>query len=499
MKLSPLLNNVSVSKLFQTMYGRMVVTHDVEVNRIQYDSRKVTRGDLFVAIRGTASDGHTFLSSAINNGAKVIVIERDDAFPDSLCMHQGVIKVVVPDTRKALALMASNYFGDPTSVLKLVGVTGTNGKTTTSHLVRSVMEAAGEQAGLIGTIEYRIGDRVIPATHTTPESLELNGLFADMRDAGCTGVSMEVSSHALDQSRVHGMRFAAGIFTNLTQDHLDYHKTMEQYCAAKKILFNSLDENAWAIVNADDGWSTAMCDGIRAECRSFGITTNADYSASNIAMSIAGTTFSVTDGSDSVAVSTPLIGQFNVSNVLAAYAAGRSLGYSVDATLRGLAAVSNVRGRFERIASPKGWTAIVDYAHTPDAMENCLRTIRHLLSMSAGGRVITVFGAGGDRDRTKRPLMGAVAAKYSDVVVVTSDNPRTEQPESIIDEIMTGTQGHQHVMRNADRRQAIQHALEMASTGDVVLIAGKGHEDYQVIGTEKVHFSDREVVEEFVR
>jgi UDP-N-acetylmuramoyl-L-alanyl-D-glutamate--2,6-diaminopimelate ligase len=498
MNLSTLLHNVPVSKLFQTMYGRMVVTHDVEVNRVQYDSRSVKPGDAFVAIRGAASDGHTFLSQVMNSGAKVIVVERDDAVPDSLCMHEGVIKVVVQDSRKALAVMSANSFGRPANALRICGITGTNGKTTTSHLVRSVLNAAGERTGLIGTIEYHIGSTVVPATHTTPESLELHQLFAQMRDAGCTAVSMEVSSHALDQSRAFGIDFETAIFTNLTQDHLDYHRSMERYFAAKKILFESLRPEATAVVNADDRWSIRLIDGIRARTRTYGIESSADHHASDVEMSVAGTTFRVTDGNDRISVTTPLIGRFNVANVLAAYAAGRSLGYSPEIVKAGIADVKNVRGRFERISSPKGWTAIVDYAHTPDALENCLKTIRHLISSSGGGRVITVFGAGGDRDRMKRPLMGTIAMMYSTMVIVTSDNPRTEQPEAIIDDIMSGIEDHSNVVREGDRRKAIEHALSLAMEGDVVLIAGKGHEDYQVIGKEKMHFSDREVVEGFI-
>ena len=497
MKLSHLLAGVTASKMFQTMFGQMVVTHDIEIRSVHYDSRKIQPSDLFVALRGTASDGHQFLETAIERGAKVLVVERDEAIPDALCMHQGVSKVVVPDTRKALAVMAANLYGHPTRGMKLVGVTGTNGKTTTSHLLQAVLEAAGEKTGLIGTIEYRIGDRILPASHTTPESLELETLFAQMRDEGCQAVSMEVSSHALDQSRVHGLDFAAAVFTNLTQDHLDYHKTMERYFEAKKILFQGLSSESWAVTNADDPWGMRMVEGIHAPFVTYSQRSEADFRAADVDLSVAGTTFVVEERDGKVRVATPLIGRFNVANVLAAYAAGRALGVPSKVVVEGIAHLPQVRGRFERVDSPRGWTAIVDYAHTPDALENCLRTVREL--KPANGRVITVFGAGGDRDRMKRPLMGAIVASYSDIIVVTSDNPRTEDPERIIDDILEGIGGHPKLTREPDRRKAIEQALGLAVRNDVVVIAGKGHEEYQIMGTVRSHFSDREVVEEYIR
>lgn len=495
MRLGTLLAGVTVRKMFQTVFGRMVVTHEVEVNRVQYDSRRVERGDLFVAIRGTAADGHRFLSAAIAQGAKVVVVERDDAISDPECMHTGVVKLVVPDTRIALAQLAANYYGRPADAMTVVGITGTNGKTTTSTIMQSVLEAAGKRCGLIGTIEVRFGTSAEPATHTTPESLELQQYFARMYAEGCQAVSMEVSSHALHQSRVHGVPFAAGVFTNLTQDHLDYHGTMEEYFAAKKLLFDGLEASATAVVNADDAWSEKITAGTKARVYRFGKAAGAQLRLRTASMSIDGSTLDVEDQNGPFTIRTPLVGRFNVENVLAATAAGLAIGLPRERVLAGVAAADRVKGRFERIASRRGWTAIVDYAHTPDALEKALTAARSLITKGSGGRLFVVFGAGGDRDRTKRPLMGEVAARLADVVVVTSDNPRTEDPERIIDDIAEGFPAERKVHREADRKTAIAWAASQATSGDVILVAGKGHEDYQVIGREKRHFSDREEVE----
>lgn len=495
MRLGSLLAGVTVRKMFQTVFGRMVVTHEVEVNRVQYDSRRVERGDLFVAISGTASDGHRFISSAIAQGANVVVVERDDAISDPECMHTGVVKLVVQDSRAALAQMAANYYGRPADAMTVVGITGTNGKTTTSTIMRSVLEAAGRRCGLIGTIEVRFGTSVEPATHTTPESLELQQYFARMRDEQCRAVSMEVSSHALQQSRVRGVPFAAGVFTNLTQDHLDYHGTMEAYFAAKKVLFDGLDASSAAVVNVDDPWSERITADTKARVYRFGKANDAHLRLQKAMMSIDGSVLDVQDESGSFTVRTPLVGQFNVENALAATAAGLAIGLPREQVVAGVAAADRVKGRFERIASKRGWTAIVDYAHTPDALEKCLATARSLIRPETGGRLFVVFGAGGDRDRSKRPQMGSVAAKLADVVVVTSDNPRTEDPERIIDEIAAGFPASATVHREADRKAAIRWAAAQAGAADVIIVAGKGHEDYQVIGREKRHFSDREEVE----
>ncbi|MEW5798901.1 MAG: UDP-N-acetylmuramoyl-L-alanyl-D-glutamate--2,6-diaminopimelate ligase [Bacteroidota bacterium] len=495
MTLSEALNGVAVSKIFQTMYGKMVVTHDVKISGVQYDSRKVQREHLFVAIRGTGSDGHTFLSYAIANGAKVVVVEDDNAIPDSLCMHQGVVKIVVGNTRKALAQIAANYFGHPAKSMTMIGVTGTNGKTTTTYLIKQMLEANSQnKVGLIGTVEYTIGNEVLPATHTTPESLELHQLFAHMKQKGCTHVVMEVSSHALHQYRVYGIPFAAAVFTNLTQDHLDYHGTMEEYFHAKKILFDSLDEKAVAVTNTDSEFGKKIVEGCKAKVITYGVNNAATVKAENVSISVNGFTATINGES----VSTKLVGRFNVYNFLGAYSVITGLGITVQEKAKIFSSLIPAPGRFDQIQSPKGWTAIVDYAHTPDALENCLQTIHDVLPEKRTNRIITIFGAGGDRDKTKRPKMGTIAERLSDVIIVTSDNPRTEDPNAIIDGIFEGITAKEKAMREPDRKKAIAHGLSMAKQGDVILIAGKGHEDYQVIGKEKIHFSDKEEVQKFI-
>ncbi len=498
MNLAALLTGVQVTKLFQMLYGRMVVTHDIDVNAIQYDSRKIRPRDCFVAIKGSGVDGHTFVTAAVEHGASVVVLENDAILPDSYFLHAGVVKIVVPDSRKTLAIMSANYYGEPSKSLKLVGVTGTNGKTTTTHLVKSIMEASGIKTGLIGTIEYKIGDEVIPATHTTPESLELNELFAAMVKKGCGAATMEVSSHALHQSRVYGMDFDAAVFTNLTQDHLDYHGTMDAYFQAKKILFDSLKARGYAVVNADDPYGEKIVSSTRGITITYSAEKAAAVEAKNISLTIEGTTFDVVHNRETTTITSSLVGRFNVYNILAAFSAGIAVGIPKDTIRKGIEQVRSVRGRFEKIRSPKGWTAIIDYAHSPDALDKCLKTIHEVLPQTGRGRITTVFGAGGDRDKTKRPLMAAAVGALSDYVIATSDNPRTEDPEIILDEVMSGLPKDKPSARQVDRKRAIEEALGRARLGDVVLIAGKGHEDYQVIGTKKIHFSDREIVEQYI-
>jgi UDP-N-acetylmuramoyl-L-alanyl-D-glutamate--2,6-diaminopimelate ligase len=499
MTLSKLLEGVSVMKMFQTMYGKMVVTHDVQINAVQYDSRKITQGNLFVAIRGTASDGHTFITHAVNNGAKVVVMDDDKALPDSYFMHAGVVKIVVGDTRKALATISANYFDHPATKLQLIGVTGTNGKTTTTHLIKSILEAHGSTTGLIGTIEYVIGNNVIPATHTTPESLELQQLLANMEQQGCSSTVMEVSSHALHQHRVDEIPFRAGVFTNLTQDHLDYHGSMEEYFKAKQMLFEGLESTAVAVVNIDDEYGARMLDATSARKMKYGIASGSDVRGEKISLSMSGTRMAVVHEGETTDIASPLIGRFNVSNVLAAFATGIALGIPKQTIRHAIQSTTAVRGRFEQIASPAGWTAIVDYAHTPDALLKALTAVHEIFDGQRRGKIITVFGCGGNRDRLKRPKMAEIATAHSDVTIVTSDNPRQEKPETIIDEVIAGAKSGAEIVRETDRKLAIINALERASANDVVLIAGKGHEDYQIIKDEKIHFSDREVVEEFLR
>jgi UDP-N-acetylmuramoyl-L-alanyl-D-glutamate--2,6-diaminopimelate ligase len=495
--LSELLNGVRVTKLFEMQYGRTVVSQDIQIGSVQYDSRKVLRGDMFVAMRGTAADGHTFIDNAIGRGAAVVVLEDDAVRSDSSFLHANVAKVVVPDSREALARIASNYYGAPAVRLRPIGVTGTNGKTTTTYLLRSILEAAGERAGLLGTIDYLIGDEVIPASHTTPESLEMQSLLSRMVQAGCTTAVMEVSSHALVQHRVEGIPFRAGVFTNLTQDHLDYHGTMEEYCAAKRKLFTMLEPGACAIINGDDPSGPMVAEGTRARIVRYGMHEGADVRATDVQVTVHGLRCTIIHRGRKAPIRSALTGRFNVANILAAFAAGSALDLKDEEIVRGIEQLRAVRGRFEQIVSPAGWTAIIDYAHTPDALENCLRTVREILPRQQ--KVITVFGCGGNRDAGKRPIMGRIAAAMSDRVIVTSDNPRKEDPETIIKQIVEGVQGPAHVDIEPDRRKAIILGLEGARAGDVVLIAGKGHETYQVLGETRHHFDDREEVENFIR
>ncbi len=498
MTLSDVLDGVIVSKLFQTVYGKMVTTHETEIGAIRTDSRTVGRGDMFVAVPGASVDGHTYVAEAVGKGARAVVVERDEAISDAQCMHSGVVKVVVPDVRKALALIAANFFGRPAASMKVIGVTGTNGKTTTTQLIGSILQAGGERVATIGTIGVRFGPAMEPSTHTTPDPVELQRLFSRMRDDKVSAVSMEVSSHALDQSRVSGVPFACGVFTNLSQDHLDYHGSMERYGDAKKLLFDGLSASSFAVMNADDPWTARLVKDTKAHVITFGVGQDAQVRLINASLRTDGSTLEIQHEGSTVSVTTPLLGRFNVSNVLAGFAAGLALGIRVPALELGIASLDNVKGRFERVPSRHGWTAIIDYAHTPDALEKCLQAVREMMAAAAPGRIITVFGAGGDRDKGKRPEMGRIAADLSDEVIITSDNPRSEDPERIIDDIALGIRRTDGVSREPDRRKAIALAVSMARKDDIILVAGKGHEEVQVIGTERLHFSDREVVEEHV-
>jgi UDP-N-acetylmuramoyl-L-alanyl-D-glutamate--2,6-diaminopimelate ligase len=501
MLLPQLLEGLRVSKIYHAQYGQTVVMQNLQINRLQYDSRKVGQGDLFVAIRGASADGHTFIGSAIERGACAVVMDDDAALPDSYFLHAGVAKIVVPDARIALAQLSARYFGAPADHLTMIGVTGTNGKTTTAHLVRSILESTGTRTGLMGTIEYRTGGEVIPATHTTPESLELNELLARMVREGCTSAVMEVSSHALEQHRVHGISFRTAVFTNLTQDHLDYHRSMEKYFDAKNMLFQNLATESWAVVNADDAWGMKIVRSTPARVITYAIDTPADVHARQVSLSMRGIRFVAVHGrpEEETLIESPLTGKFNVSNILAAFSTAVSLGIPKSSIREAISSTNAVPGRFEQRSSPAGWTAVIDYAHTPDALEKALLAIQEVLTPGGKARIITVFGCGGNRDRAKRPIMGNIASRYSGFTLVTSDNPRHEDPDAIIDEVMAGVEPGAAVERQADRGKAIRRALSLAQPGEVVLIAGKGHEEYQVVGDSKVRFSDREVVEEFIR
>jgi UDP-N-acetylmuramoyl-L-alanyl-D-glutamate--2,6-diaminopimelate ligase len=498
MVLTRLLDGVRVSKMFMLNYGAMAQTQDIEIHHVRYDSRLVTHGDLFVAIPGTALNGARFIEDAIQRGAAGVVTEDDTALPEGIFLHTRVAKIVVPDARVALAQLAANYHEHPSTQLKVIGVTGTNGKTTITHLIKSALEACGERTGLIGTIAVDRGGDVIPATHTTPESVDLQGLLRAMVERQCTYAVMEVSSHALAMQRVHGIHFAAGVFTNLTQDHLDYHGTMDAYLQAKKRLFDMLPGDAVAVLNADDPASAGLRAGTSARVCTYGMTSPADVTGHDLSMTLHGLSFVATRKGDNTTLSTPLTGSFNAANMLAAFTVLCELGLSPERVAAGLASLPAVRGRFEQLVSPTGWTAVIDYAHTPDALEHTLAAIRELLP-GPNSKIITVFGCGGNRDKDKRPKMGRIASELSTITILTSDNPRQEDPNVILSQIQAGVLPGKTVYMETDRRQAIIKGLLLAERGDVVLIAGKGHEDYQVVGTTRTHLDDREEVEMFIR
>ena len=481
---------------------------DSEVSGIAHDSRKVHEGSLFVAVRGFHSDGHRFVSQAVRQGAAAVVVEEGTAAEISF----PVPVIRVGDSRRALAKLAAAFYGHPSRGLRLVGITGTNGKTTTSYLVKSIVETAGSKAGLIGTIDYRIGDRIYPAPNTTPESLDLQQLLAEMVACGATYCVMEVSSHALALGRTEGCSFAAAAFTNLTQDHLDFHKDMESYFRAKLLLFSGLAPEAAAVVNWDDIRSAEIIRNTKARVITFGLMDSADIRPlGGVRHGITGLELTVATPSGPVAVRSPLVGKHNVYNILTAVGIGIALGVSSDAIARGIGAMTAVPGRMEKVDEGQAFGVVVDYAHTEDALVRLLQAVREV----AQARVITVFGCGGDRDRTKRPKMGAAAIQGSDIVIVTSDNPRTEDPLAIIGEVEEGMrefgtrislldappspQGKTPYLVAPDRHEAIEVAIGMANPGDVVVLAGKGHEDYQIIGEQKIHFDDREEARKAIR
>ena len=458
---------------------------EVEITGVNIDSRRIEKGHLFVAIRGTQVDGHSFIQKATDLGAVAILCEQ---LPEE--RREGVTYVVVDSTESAVGPVATMFYNDPTSKLKLVGVTGTNGKTTIATLLYNMFRKFGYKCGLISTVCNYIEDKAVPADHTTPDPIELNRLLAEMVEAGCEYAFMECSSHAIAQKRIGGLKFAGGLFTNLTRDHLDYHKTFENYRDAKKAFFDMLPKDAFAITNADDKNGMVMVQNTKAKVKTYSTRTMADFRGRIIECHFEGMYLDI-DGHE---VGVQFIGKFNVSNLLAVYGAAVMLGKKSEDILVVLSTLKSVSGRLEPIHSPEGFTAIVDYAHTPDALENVLNAIHEVLD--GKGHVITVCGAGGNRDKGKRPLMAQEAAKQSDKVIITSDNPRFEEPQDIINDMLAGLNAQQmkKVLSIADRREAIRTACMLAQKGDVILIAGKGHEDYQEIKGVKHHFDDREEV-----
>ena len=477
MKLIELLKNVEVLNTFGET--------EVEITGVNIDSRRIEAGHLFVAIPGTQTDGHKFIPKAIELGAAAILCER---MPEEHA--EGVTYVVVESTESVVGIVATHFFGDPSRKLKLVGVTGTNGKTTIATLLYNMFRKFGHKCGLLSTVCNYIEDEAIPADHTTPDPIELNRLLAKMVEAGCEYAFMECSSHAIAQKRIGGLKFAGGLFTNLTRDHLDYHKTVENYRDAKKAFFDGLEKDAFAITNADDKNGLYMVQNTKAQVKTYSIRSMADFKAKIIECHFEGMYLDI-NGKE---VGVQFIGKFNVSNLLAVYGAAVMLGKQPEDILVILSTLKSVSGRLEPIHSPEGYTAIVDYAHTPDALENVLNTINEVLN--GKGKVITVCGAGGNRDKGKRPIMAQTAAKLSDKVIITSDNPRFEEPQDIINDMLAGLDNKQmkKVVSIVDRKEAIRTASMLAEKGDVILIAGKGHEDYQEIKGVKHHFDDKEVV-----
>lgn len=475
MKLQDLLKGIAVLE--------STAAPDTEINEVRYDSRAVRPGDLFVAIRGYATDGHQYIGKALEQGAAAIVCEEAPA---------GAPAVVVENARRALAEIAANRFGHPADSMTMLGVTGTNGKTTTTYLVKHMLEDAGRKVGLIGTNQNLIGDEVVETERTTPESYELHALFARMRGAGCTHVIMEVSSHSLVLDRVHGIHFAVGAFTNLTQDHLDFHKTMEEYRKAKALLFTISDKG---VINLDDPAAGAMLADAKCPCLTFSCEKDAaDLTAKNLKLHADGVEFVAATKGDLARVKLPIPGHFSAENALTALGIVLQLGMPLADAAKSLATATGVKGRVEVVPTDTDYTVLIDYAHSPDGVENVLRAVRGF----ARGRVVALFGCGGDRDRTKRPKMGKIAADLADFCIVTSDNPRTEDPKAIIDDILEGMKGTKTPMQViVDRPEAIHWALAHAKKDDIIVLMGKGHETYQEVNHVKHHMDEREIVRDF--
>jgi len=474
-------------KLSQLMRGVKAAINDgdIEVAGITCDSRRVAAGWVFVCIEGVAADGHSFAAAAAENGAAVVLAQRD----------VGVgMQILTECTRKAWAIMSANWFGNPAEKLKLIGVTGTNGKTSVTYMLKAIMEACGHKTGLIGTNQNLIGDRALPAGHTTPDPYDLQSLFALMHAEGCDTAIMEVSSHALDQHRVEGCLFEAGVFTNLTQDHLDYHGTMENYMKAKRRLFS---QSKIAVINADDEWAQPITEGITCPVVTYAVKRNeADYVAKNVRPRPAGMDFELVGTGEIARVRLAMPGMFSVYNAMATAACALALGVSFEQTIEALKSVDGVKGRAEVVPTGRDFTVIIDYAHTPDALEKICKTIK----TGCGGRLITLFGCGGERDIGKRPIMGEIASRLSDFVIVTSDNPRSEEASAIISDILKGIPERKTpytVIEN--REEAIRWGIANAKAGDTLLLAGKGHETYQVLNSGRIHLDEREIVAEALK
>lgn len=473
--------------LYKVSLNSVSGSTDLEINGIFFDSRLVGEGSLFVATVGVQSDGHQFINKSIEKGAVAVVCQ---VMPDEL--KTGITYIQVVDSSIALGVLASNYYGNPSAKLKLVGVTGTNGKTTTVTLLHKLFIKLGYNTGMLSTVENKINEEVIPSTHTTPDAVSLNHFLSKMVESGCTHCFMEVSSHSIVQHRIAGLNFKGAVFTNISHDHLDYHKTFDEYIKAKKGFFDILSAEAFALVNVDDKRGTVMLQNTKAKKNTFALKAMADYKAKVLSDSFSGLEMDV----EGIQVWFKLVGSFNAYNLIGVYATALLLGEEKDEVLTQLSSLDSARGRFERIVSKTGIIAIVDYAHTPDAVDNVLQTINE--SKQGKEQVITVIGCGGNRDATKRPLMAEIATRLSDRVILTSDNPRDEEPQAILDEMEKGVSitNKKKTLTIIDRREAIKTACVLANQGDIILIAGKGHEDYQEIKGVKHHFDDKETIRE---
>ncbi len=480
-----------LSELALLIPGAKIVGDDVLISGIEHDSRKVTTKNLFVCMEGAHVDGHNFISQAVSKGAAAVLTTRKNFTPP-----EKISALIVPDMLNALAVIVPYFYDYPSRKMRVIGITGTNGKTTTTYLLREIFSRAGFKVGLIGTIQILIGEKIFPVRNTTPNVIDLQKILADMLNEKVQVVVMEVSSHALAEHRVAGVEFDTAIFTNLTQDHLDFHGTMENYLRAKTKLFDMVSrhgrkQNKTAIVNVDDAAAEEILRHCLCKKISYGVKNSCDLQASEISLRADGMNFKI---GDAMNLSLHLTGLFNVYNVLAAVGAAQAENIRADIIKDALENFKSVPGRFERIFSPAPFEVIVDYAHTPDGVKNILQTARQIVD----GKIITVFGCGGDRDNSKRPIMGKLAAEFSDVIIATSDNPRTEDPEKILDEIEIGI-GEKNHERIVDRRAAIFRAIELAEAGDIVLILGKGHETYQILNTGTIHFDDREVAKQAIK
>ena len=479
MKLSDILKDLEILSASADM--------DTEISGVCYDSRLIEPGDLFVAVKGFTSDGHRFIPKAMEKGAVAVLCED---IPE-----EGTPFVQIGDCRLGLAIASRNYFCDPAGEMTVIGITGTSGKTSSSYLIKHMLESRlGAKVGLIGTNGHMIGDEFLHSEFTTPESLDLQKLFRRMADAGCTHIVMEVSSHSLALERVAGVHFDVALYTNLSQDHLDFHHTMEEYAAAKKKIFSMCSA---ACVNADDAWTDFMTDGADCPILSFSAEReDADLRAEKVELSAEGVRFEACFAEEKAQTALAIPGLFSVHNALGVMAVGLVLGLSLEDCAAALCDAKGVKGRLESVPTDGDYSIIIDYSHKPDALENVLKTLRPVTR----GRLIVLFGCGGDRDRLKRPIMAAIAADNADLCIVTSDNPRTEDPETIIDEIMEGFRGKETpVLRICDRPEAIRTAIDKARAGDVILLAGKGHEDYQIVGHEKHHMDEREIVADYLK